>query len=154
MGDPCVDQPENARHRPLRTAAETQRLEELGQCPLVLRSAVDDDDVGPRIAESLRGFDERSRIGRPNARDDLGAGRDSEMNDGQARRLLAAMNERDAKRPPERDARLLDGDPYPDRGPYPLGFGPGRDRYRAAVVVRAASWTKASNTPSTSGDIP
>jgi hypothetical protein len=43
------------------------------------------------------------------------------------------MNKSEAKRSSERDARLLDGDPYP------CGFDPGRDRHRDAVVVRAAS---------------
>jgi hypothetical protein len=128
-----VHESEHARHRALRPATETQRLEKLGERPLVLWSTLYDDNVGLRVAQRLCGLDERARVGRSNARHDLGARPERKVDDRATRRLFAAMNKSEAKRSSERDARLLDGDPYP------WGFGPGRDRHRDAVVVRAAS---------------
>jgi hypothetical protein len=154
MRDARIDETKNARHRTLRAAAETERLEKLGEGVLVLRSTVYYDDVGFGVAKGLSGLDERARIGGSDACHDFRAGGECEMSDGATRCLFATVNERDAKWSTQRDTGLLDGDPYPDRGPYPSGFDPGRDRHRDAVVVRAASWTKASNTPSTPGDIP
>src|SRR5439155_2571254 len=143
VSDTRLDQAKDARHRPLRAASQTQRFEELAQSPLVLRSTVYHDDVRLCIAQGLGGLRERARIVRSKARNDLAARRERKLSNRETRRFFAAMNEGDAKGSIESDASLLD-----------RNFGPGRDRHRIAVVVRAASWTKASNTPSTSGDIP
>ena len=50
MSNTCVDEAKDARHRPLRTAAQTQRFEKLGERPLVLGPSLDRDDVGLRVA--------------------------------------------------------------------------------------------------------
>jgi hypothetical protein len=128
LGDTRVKESKNPRHRPLRAASETQRLEKLGQGALVLRSTPDYDDIGFRVAKSLRRFDEGPRIGRSNASHDLKARCEREPCNRKARCLLATVKQRDTKRSTERDASLLD-----------RGLGPGRDRHRDAVVVRAAS---------------
>src|SRR5205823_12339914 len=93
MSDTCVDEAKDARHRPLRTAAQTQRFEKLGERPLVLGPSLDRDDVGLRVAQGLCGLDEGPWVGRANTRHDLGARREREMSDGATRRLFAAMNE-------------------------------------------------------------
>jgi hypothetical protein len=128
LGNARVEESKNPQHRPLRAASETQRLEKLGQGALVLRSTPDYDDVGLRVAKSLRRFDERPRIGRSNASHDLNARCERELCNRTARCVLATVKQRDTKRSTECDAGLLD-----------RGLGPGRDRHRDAVVVRAAS---------------
>jgi hypothetical protein len=126
--DARVDQREDSRPRSLRAAPETQRLQKLGEGALVLASTLYHDDVGLGVAQSLRGLDEGSRLGRANTRHDLRARRERDTKDREARGLFATVEEGDAKRSTERDGGSLDGD-----------LGPDRDRHRGAVVVRAAS---------------
>jgi hypothetical protein len=97
LGDARIDEAKDARHGPLRTAAETQRLEKLGEGALVLWSTLYCDDVGFGVAKGLRGLDERTRIGRSNACDDFRAGGEREMSDGATRCLFATVNKGDAK---------------------------------------------------------
>jgi hypothetical protein len=52
MRDGCLDEGKDARHRPLRTAAETERLEKLREGALVFRTSLNHDDVGLGVAES------------------------------------------------------------------------------------------------------
>ena len=113
LSDARVEEAKNERSGTLRTAAEPQRLEKLGEGDLLLCSTLDHDDVRPGVAQCLRGFDERPRIGRSNACHDLRAGRERELSDGATRCLFATVNEGHAKRSTERGRCLLDGGPYP-----------------------------------------
>src|SRR5688572_10503401 len=108
MSDACIDEAKNARHRPLRTAAETERLEKLGEGVLFLRSTLYHNDVGLGVAEGLRGLNERPRIRSSNASHDFRAGGEREMSDGATRCFLATVNQGDAKRSTARGKDLLD----------------------------------------------
>ena len=73
LSNPRLDEAKDAWHRTLRTATETEGLEKLGERRFVLRPALDHHDVGSRVAQGLRGLDERTWIGRSNACHDFGA---------------------------------------------------------------------------------
>ena len=136
-----VDQRHDARGRTLRTASQAKGFEELGERRGVLRAGLDDDGVGLRLAEGMRRLYEGAGVGRAHTRDDLSGRRECDLRDATLRCVLATVQESDAKRSAERNAGLLD-----------RGLRPGRDRHRDAVVVRAASSTKAAKMRRASGE--
>src|SRR5207244_10006263 len=104
VSDTGLDQPKDARHRPLRAASQSQRFEELAQSPFVLRSTVYHDDVRLCIAQGLGGLRERARIVRSKARNDLAARRERKLSNRETRRFLRAINESGATGWDESDA--------------------------------------------------
>ena len=151
LAQPRFDQREDARRRLLSGTSETECFKELGEKGIGGVVLVKDPAEARATAEKMLGktlvTKQTGAAGRTVKKVYLTAGAggrsQGDMRHRAPRSITATVEQGDAEGLPERDARLV------DRGPRP-----GRDGHREAVVVRAASCTKASNTPSTSGDMP